>query len=116
MKNERQKTRSKERGMMGVAVTLMCTLVGIASTKASAQSVAITGGTVYVVAPDGTILSVPDTGGALTPFAQVPVGCIWDGGATMSPDAVYFACSVDEQRESDVWVVENFDPLRSSRD
>jgi Tol biopolymer transport system component len=74
------------------------------------------GSTVYVLEPDGTISSVPDTGGALTPFAKVPVGCIWDGGTAMSSDAVYFACSVDEQRESDVWVVENFDPLRSSRD
>jgi serine/threonine-protein kinase len=67
-------------------------------------------GTVYVLDPTGAILTVPSTGGTLEKFAEVPVQCIWEGWASMGPHAEYFACSWDERRESDVWVIDNFDP------
>ncbi len=81
MKNEEQKMRSKERGMMGVAVTLLCMLLGTASMKAGAQSVAIIGGTVYTVSgesiegatvliEDGEITAV---GSSVSVPAGVPV-------------------------------------------
>ena len=63
-------------------------------------------GTLYVLDLGGTVYTLPISGGPERPVAQLPDACIWEGEASMTPDRRYLACSVDEARESDVWVVD----------
>jgi hypothetical protein len=72
-------------------------------------------GRIWVVDPsDSTISTVPWTGGEVTHFADLPRSCAHEGGVSMTLDAGYLVCSAVE-RESDVWVIDNFDPQVSAR-
>ena len=66
-------------------------------------------GTIYVLAPGGLVFTVNESGGRLQPFAQLPAECVAEGGASMSADAEYLVCSVNESSESDVWVLDIID-------
>jgi Tol biopolymer transport system component len=65
-------------------------------------------GTIYLYDPAGEILTVPWTGGQPQSFAQVPVECTRSWSASMSRNGEYFSCSVDEHRESDIWMIDDF--------
>lgn len=65
-------------------------------------------GTIYFHDPTGEILTVPSTGGDPRTFAQVPVECTRSWSASMDRNGEFFSCSVDEHRESDIWVIDNF--------
>jgi hypothetical protein len=60
------------------------------------------------MAPDeGRVLAVPDDGGAPTTFAELPFPGV--DAVAVAPDGTRVVCSVPEG-ESDIWVVESFDP------
>ena len=65
---------------------------------------------IWILNPSAMTLStIPWTGGEITRFVDLPHSCAHEGGVSMTVDAEYLVCSVVE-RESDVWVIENFDP------
>lgn len=56
-----------------------------------------------------SLAAVPWTGGELRHLAKLPVPCLHEGWPSMGPDGRTIACSSREW-ESDVWVVDDFDP------
>jgi len=65
-------------------------------------------GTIYLLDPDGVVLTLADSGGPLREFGRLPEAPIWEGWADVwiEGDSLYLACSIDEPRESDVWVLD----------
>ena len=66
-------------------------------------------GRIWVLGLDGTVLIVDAEDGTVTLFGQLPGGCVWDGWASISEDGRYLACTMDETRESDVWVADRIE-------
>jgi Tol biopolymer transport system component len=72
-------------------------------------------GTVRVLDLSGkTLTAMPWEGGTPQLLAELPVQCVHEGYQSMSADGRLLACAVREW-ESDVTVVENFDPMVITR-
>ena len=67
-------------------------------------------GRIWIMDP-GTqsLLTIPSAGGEIRHVAGLPHSCIHQAGSSMTADASVLVCSAVE-RESDVWVIDNFDP------
>jgi len=72
-------------------------------------------GTIFIHDPGGQLLTVRSTGGEPRVFAQVPVACTRAWSASISRTGEYFSCSVDEYRESDIWLIDDFGVEPSGR-
>jgi hypothetical protein len=57
----------------------------------------------------GALWTLPWEGGGIRLLAELPFPCIHEGGSQISADGRVLTCSV-RSWESDVWVVEDFDP------
>ena len=67
-------------------------------------------GRIWILNPGArTLATIPWTGGEITHVADLPHECAHEGDVSMTADATLLVCSVVE-RESDVWVIENFEP------
>jgi Tol biopolymer transport system component len=65
-------------------------------------------GTIYLYDSNGAILTVPETGGDPQTLAEVPIECTRSWSASIDRKGEYFSCSVDEHRESDIWMIDEF--------
>ncbi len=65
-------------------------------------------GTIYLLDPNGVVLTYSESNGSLEEFGRLPEAPIWEGWADLWIDgsSLYLACSIDEPRESDVWVLD----------
>ncbi len=63
---------------------------------------------------DRTLATIPANGGPVTTVGALPHECIWAGFISMSAAAGLFTCSVNE-RASDVWMIDDFDPDVAAR-
>ena len=67
-------------------------------------------GLLWIVAREDRILStVPASGGPVTTVGALPQECMGEGFFSMNAAAGLITCSVNE-RASDVWVIDDFDP------
>lgn len=68
-------------------------------------------GKLYVLNEDGVLSLVDASTGTLEDFGRIPDGPIWEGWASLhvGGSSLYLACSVDESRESDVWILDRVD-------
>ena len=65
-------------------------------------------GTIYLLDPNGVVLTYSASSGSLQEFGRLPEAPIWEGWADLwiQDGSLYLACAVDEPRESDVWVLD----------
>ena len=65
-------------------------------------------GLIFLLAPNGAILTVEAAGGTPLEFGRSNETPVWEGWASISINGghLYLACAVDEPRESDVWIAD----------